>query len=229
MNRSTSVRTDPESATDPDTESSSGTTESAPVADESRRRSKALSAALRRGRRTGNSSIQLKTVVVGALVLALAVAVAVLGWQLSDKSDQIAAGRAEQAGTAHAEQVALDYATAAAEMNFQDLASWRSRLTKGTSPELSNRLTQAAGSMEQIITPLQWVSTAKPVAAKVRSDNNGIYSVDCFVSVLTKNSQAPEGIQSTATYQLTLDSHDNWTITDIGGIGNALDGATAPK
>ncbi|WP_040819794.1 hypothetical protein [Nocardia jiangxiensis] len=222
MTNSTSVLTDPEA--DTDAAASESTSE-----DRTRRRSAVLSSALRRGRRTGDSSIKLKTVATAAIVLILAVAVAVLGWQLSDKADQIDAARADQAGTAHAEQVALDYATAAAQMNFQDVASWRTRLTKGTSPELSNRLTQAATSMEQIITPLQWVSTAKPVAAKVRSDNNGIYAVDCFVSVLTKNSQAPEGIQSTATYQLTLDSHSNWTITDIGGIGSALNGAAAPR
>ncbi|MEV5839339.1 hypothetical protein [Nocardia sp. NPDC052112] len=29
--------------------------------------------------------------------------------------------------------------------------------------------------MEQIITPLQWVSTAKPIAAKVRSEASGTY------------------------------------------------------
>lgn len=222
MTNSTSVLTDPE-PTD------TATTPSAEAEIAAGRRPIPLSSILRRGRRTGESSIKLKTVAVATLVLVLAVALAILGWQLSDKSDQIAADRSESAETAHAEQVALDYATAAAEMNFQDLAAWRSRLTKGTSPELSNRLTQAAGSMEQIITPLQWVSTAKPVAAKVRSNNNGIYAVDCFVSVLTKNSQAPEGIQSTATYQLSLDSHHNWTITDIGGVGSALGNANAPR
>ncbi|WP_228798538.1 hypothetical protein [Nocardia nova] len=222
MTNSTSVLTDPE-PTD------TAAAPSAEVEGASGRRSASLFSILRRGRRTGESSIKLKTLAVGVLVLVLAAAVALLGWQLSDTSDQIAAARSERADTAHAEQIALDYATAAAEMNFQDLAAWRTRLTKGTSPELSNRLTQAAGSMEQIITPLQWVSTAKPVAAKVRSNNNGIYAVDCFVSVLTKNSQAPEGIQSTATYQLSLDSHHNWTITDIGGVGSALGSANAPR
>ncbi|MEV5651938.1 hypothetical protein AB0L57_27145 [Nocardia sp. NPDC052254] len=217
MTQSGSVLTDPESV---DTATSD---------DAAAEQRSTLAAALNRGRRTGESSIKLKTVAVAVIVILLAVAVAVLGWQLHDKNDRIDAARAERTETAHAEQVALDYATAAAEMNFQDLASWRARLTKGTSPELSNRLTQAAGSMEQIITPLQWVSTAKPVAAKVHTNNNGSYTVDCFVSVLTKNSQAPEGIQSTATYSLTLDSHSNWTITDIGGIGSALGGATPPK
>ncbi|AHH19868.1 hypothetical protein NONO_c50840 [Nocardia nova SH22a] len=219
MSQSSAVLTDTESA-------------DAVVADDtaatSTRRS-ALSAAVRRGRRTGESSIKLKTVAVAVIMVLLAAGAGILGWQLHDRNQQIDAARADRAATAHAEQAALDYATAAAEMNFQDLASWRTRLTKGTSPELSNRLTQAAGSMEQIITPLQWVSTAKPVAAKVHSNNNGIYTVDCFVSVLTKNSQAPEGIQSTATYSLTLDSHSNWTITDIGGIDGALGGATPPR
>ena len=219
MPQSSSVLTEPESVDTTTTDAD------AP----SPRRSAPLSAILSRGRRTGESSIKLKTVAVAAIVILLAVAVGVLCWQLHDENDRIDAARAQQADTTHAEQVALDYATAAAEMNFQDLASWRTRLTKGTSPELSNRLTQAAGSMEQIITPLQWVSTAKPVAAKVHSNNNGIYAVDCFVSVLTKNSQAPEGIQSTATYSLTLDSHSNWTITDIGGIGSALGGTAPPK
>ncbi|MET7773184.1 hypothetical protein [Nocardia sp. NPDC005366] len=182
---------------------------------------------VRRGRDAGESAIKLKTLVCGLVVFAMAATIAVLGWQLHRESGDLDAVHTAAADSAHAEQIALDYATAAAEMNFQDLSTWRGRLTKGTSQELSGRLTQAATSMEQIIVPLQWVSTAKPIAAKVRSVDNGVYSVDCFVSILTKNSQAPEGIQSTATYQLSLDSADNWTISDIGGIGPAF-GATDP-
>ncbi|MEV5835937.1 hypothetical protein [Nocardia sp. NPDC052112] len=193
------------------------------------RAGKVVGAVVRRGRRAGDSSIKLKTVIAWAIVIAMVLAIGVIGWQLHSKASDLDALHANAADSAHVEQVALDYATAAAEMNFQDLAAWRTRLTKGTSPELSNRLTQAATSMEQIITPLQWVSTAKPIAAKVRSEANGTYSVDCFVSVLTKNSQAPEGIQSTATYQLSIDSRNNWTVTDIGGIGSALAGAGAPR
>ncbi|MEV0364647.1 hypothetical protein ACIBEK_09145 [Nocardia fusca] len=70
---------------------------------------------------------------------------------------------------------------------------------------------------------------AQPVAAKVRSVDNGVYSVDCFVSILTKNSQAPEGIQSTATYQLSLDSRNDWAVTEIGGVGAALEPSAAPR
>jgi Mce-associated membrane protein len=166
---------------------------------------------------------------VSILVFATVAALGVLGWQVHAKSNDIDQLHQRAAGNAHAEQAALDYATGAAEMDFHDLVAWRGKLTKGTTPELSNRLTQAATSMEQIIAPLQWTSTAKPIVAKVRSESNGVYSVDCFVSVLTKNSQAPDGIQSTATYQLTIDSHNSWVITDIAGIDSALGSKGAPR
>ncbi|MVU80773.1 hypothetical protein GPX89_26410 [Nocardia sp. ET3-3] len=183
---------------------------------------------LSRGRNAGESTIKLKTIVAAVAAVAVTAAVGALGWQLHAKSTDLNNLHADAAGRAHAEQIALDYATGAAEMDFHDLASWRGRLTKGTSPELSNRLTQAAASMEQIITPLQWVSTAKPIAAKVLSESNGAYSIDCFVSVLTKNTQAADGINSTATYQLTVDSRNNWSITNIGGIDSALSPKSAP-
>jgi hypothetical protein len=76
--------------------------------------------------------------------------------------------------------------------------------------------------MEQILVPLQWASTATPLAAKVRSDSGPVYVVDCFVSVMTKTSQGPDPLQSTATYSITLDRSQNWQITDVGGIGSAL-------
>lgn len=120
---------------------------------------------------------------------------------------------------AHAEKVALDYAVNAATMNYQDLNGWKSKLVAGTSPELNDKLSKAAESMQQILIPLQWSSSARPLIAKVRSNMSGIYVVDCFVSVQTKTMQAPEPLMSTATYSLTLDSNKNWQITDVGGIG----------
>lgn len=164
----------------------------------------------------------MKSLVVGVLVLAAVLAVGVLGWQLHDKAGEIDSLHRQAADSAHAEAVALNYATGAAAMDFHDLAAWRGRLTAGTTPELSHRLTQASNSMEQIITPLQWTSTAKPIAAKVRSVSNGLYTVNCFVDVTTRNQQAPDGIDSTATYQLTIDANHNWVISDISGIDSAL-------
>ncbi|GGL10199.1 hypothetical protein [Nocardia jinanensis] len=176
--------------------------------------------------RLGEQPVTLRTVGIVVLIACLVAAVGVLGWQVRAKANELDDLRASAAVREQVEQVALDYATGAAEMNFRDLAAWHGRLTKGTTPELSDRLTRAASSMEQIIMPLQWTSTARPIAAKILSESNGIYSVSCFVSVLTKNSQAPDGIQSTATYQLSIDSENNSVITEIGGIGSAL--PTAP-
>ncbi|MFZ2172621.1 MAG: hypothetical protein WAW17_01035 [Rhodococcus sp. (in: high G+C Gram-positive bacteria)] len=159
---------------------------------------------------------------IGLLIIGLGAAVCVLGFVLSSKSDTIASMTARQDGQDRAAQIALDYAVGAADMNFTDLPVWNERLTKGVSPELSAKLTQAATSMEQVITPLQWVSTAEPIAAKVESESGGVYVVNAFVSVLTKNSQAPGGVQSTATYAVTVDSNSDWSITDVGGVDGAL-------
>ena len=78
--------------------------------------------------------------------------------------------------------------------------------------------------MEQILVPLQWNSTSKPLAAKVHSSSGRVYVVDSFVSVLTKTAQSAEPLQSTATYSVTIDSSKDWQITDVGGIGAAVKG-----
>jgi hypothetical protein len=77
--------------------------------------------------------------------------------------------------------------------------------------------------MEQVLVPLQWSSSARPLVAKVRSTTGGVYVVDSFVSVDTKTIQSPDPLQSTATYSTTIDSNNNWLITDVGGIGSALE------
>jgi Mce-associated membrane protein len=76
--------------------------------------------------------------------------------------------------------------------------------------------------MEQILLPLEWSSSAKPLAAKVRSHDKGVYVVDAFVSVLTKTVQAAEKLQSTATYSVTIDPSNGWKISDVGGIGQVV-------
>jgi hypothetical protein len=158
------------------------------------------------------------------LIAALVVAVGVLAWLYIGDQDKLDAQARQSENTAHAEKIALDYATNAAAMNFQDLNGWKTKLVAGTSPELKDRLSKAADQMEQILVPLQWNSTARPLAAKVRSSNGGVYTVDSFVSVLTKTVQGPDPLQSTATYSVTVDSTKGWQITDVGGIGAAVEG-----
>jgi Mce-associated membrane protein len=167
-------------------------------------------------------SVSLRGLIVGALIVAMVAATAVLGWLYVDARQQLAAQATQSANDEKAEKIALDYAVNAATMDYKDLQAWKVKLTAGTSPELSKKLSEAGTSMEQVLVPLEWSSNAQPLVAKVRSANGGIYVVDSFVSVQTKTVQAPEALQSTATYSTTIDSNNNWQITDVGGIGSAM-------
>ena len=173
-------------------------------------------------RRAKSVSVSLRGLILGGLIVALVAATAVMGWLYVDARQQLTAQATQSANDAKAEKIALDYAVNAATMDSKDLQSWKVKLTAGTSPELSKKLSEAGTSMEQVLVPLQWSSTAQALVAKVRSSTGGIYVVDSFVSVLTKTIQAPEALQSTATYSTTIDSNNNWQITDVGGIGSAM-------
>jgi Mce-associated membrane protein len=164
------------------------------------------------------ASVSVRSLVVGAITSVAAVVIGVLAWLYIGAENELDAQTRQAANYQLAEEKALHYAVNAAAMNFKDLGAWKVKLVEGTSPELKEKLTQAADSMEQILVPLQWNSTAKALVAKVRSEDGGVYVVDAFVSVLTKTMQAPEGLQSTATYSVTLDSNANWQITDVGGL-----------
>ncbi|MFF2060065.1 hypothetical protein [Rhodococcus qingshengii] len=183
--------------------------------------------------RAAGRSVSVRTLALGGVAavgaIAIVAAIAVLGWRLNTVSSENSEQTQQLQNHQHAETIALDYATGAAQMSFEDTTQWRARLTQGTSPELTNRLTQASTSMEQLIIPLQWSSTAQPIAAKVLSSNDGIYEVVCFVNVLTRNSQSPDGIDSTATYKMTIDSNSDWMITEISGIDSALGDGSPPK
>ena len=167
-------------------------------------------------------SLSLRSVLLGAVIVVLVAAVAALGWLYAGARHQIDDQAVTSANDARAEKVALDYAVNAATMDYKDLAAWHVKLVAGTTPELTKKLSDAGASMEQVLVPLQWSSSAKPLIAKVRSSTGGIYVVDSFVSVQTKTVQAPEALQSTATYSTTIDSNNNWLITDVGGIGSAM-------
>src|SRR5467141_1855624 len=162
------------------------------------------------------------TVSVRAMVVGLVAALGVMTWLYLGSKQHLDDQARQASNSRRAEQVALDYAVSAAVMDFKDLATWKTDLVKGTTPELKDKLTKAATSMEQILVPLEWNSTARPLVAKVRSDTNGTYVVDAFVSVLTKTVQAPDGLQSTATYSVTIDSNHDWLISDVGGIGDVV-------
>ncbi|BBU21251.1 hypothetical protein [Mycobacterium xenopi] len=167
-------------------------------------------------------SLSVRSLVVAAVIAVLAGAVATLAWLYVGARGQLSAQASEAANDARAEKTALEYAVNAATMDVKDLQAWKVKLVAGTSPELNHKLSEAANSMEQILVPLEWSSTAQPLVAKVRSRSGGLFVVDCFVSVQTKTVQAPEPLQSTATYSVTIDSNNNWLITDVGGVGSVV-------
>jgi Mce-associated membrane protein len=168
-------------------------------------------------------SISVRGLVIVAVAAALIGTIGTLAWLYVGAQRKVDAEARQSANNAHAEKVALDYAVSAAAMNFEDLNAWKVKLVAGTTPELKDKLTKAATSMEQIIVPLQWTSTARPLVAKVRSHTAAVYVVDSFVSVETKTMQAPDPLQSTAAYSITIDTGKDWKITDVGGIGAVVD------
>ena len=167
-------------------------------------------------------SISLRTLALVSIVVGLIGAVAVMTWLYVGTNTKLDAQAQQARDETHAEQIALDYAVRAAIMNHQDLGPWKKALVEGTTPELTKKLSEAANAMEQILLPLQWTSTAKPLAAKVRSHEDGVYVVDAFVGVMTKTVQAAESLQSTATYSVTVDPANGWKISDVGGIAQIV-------
>lgn len=164
-------------------------------------------------------SLRLRTLVVASLLVLLLAATGAMTWLYLGERGKVEAQQRQAAADRHAEQIALDYAVGAAKVNFQDLNAWKARLIQGTTPNLARKLTKAGTQMQQLFIPLEWNSDATPLVAKVRSNTNGIYVVDTFVSVTTKTKQTPDVLPSTATYSITIDSNDNWQISDVGGIG----------
>lgn len=167
-------------------------------------------------------SINMRALALLVVIGALATALGVTGWLYAGARGELDDQNQRAAMNARVEKISLDYAVNAATMNFENLNAWQAQLVEGTSPELSEKLTTAAKSMEQILVPLKWVSTAQPLVAKVRSENNAVYTVDCFVSVQTQTAQAPDPLQSTATYSLTIDGNNDFQITDVGGIASVV-------
>jgi hypothetical protein len=167
-------------------------------------------------------SVSVRTLLLGMLITGLVAAVGVFAWLYLGARGKLDEQQRQTADKSHAERIALDYAVDAARIDAKNLDAWKKNLVKGTTPELKAKLDEAGKSMEQILTPLQWDSTAVPLVAKVRSNANGIYVVDTFVGVQTKTVQAPDGLQSTATYGITIDSNHGWQISDVGGIGSVV-------
>lgn len=168
---------------------------------------------------------------LSAVVVVLAVAATAFGflWQSAasdrdDARDQLAAVTQTQETNARAQDIAKKYAIGVATIDYQNLGAWRTSLTAGTTDELTKQLREVATQFEQIVVPLQWQSTATPLGTIVTSNKDGLIAVNVFLNMVTKSTQRPEGIPSTATYTLTIDTKQDWKISDVSGVDAALAG-----
>ncbi|UFS99049.1 hypothetical protein [Nocardia huaxiensis] len=171
---------------------------------------------------TRTVSIPVSTLAWSVALAAVTVIAIVLGVLLLNARGEISDRDALAADHLHAEQVASDYAVGAATVNYADFASWVGRLKANTAPALANKFDSTASSLQQILDPLKWSSTASPISAKVVSETDGVYNVNVFVNVTSTNAQNPEGGQTTVTYSVTVDRNADWKITDVGGMDGAL-------
>ena len=165
---------------------------------------------------------------VSMLCVAALVAVAVLAYLLVQRSDDLVAERQLTADKQTAETVAGRYAVGAATFDFNNLQPWSAALKNGTAPELNSRFDVAVNTLTPLIQEVQWVQTAKLIAAKtvdIRADRQFIVQV--FVSTHMTSTQNPKGLNTVTPYTITLDRDSNWLITDVAGIaGAAQDGSS---
>ncbi|MEV6558735.1 hypothetical protein AB0M22_23690 [Nocardia sp. NPDC051756] len=167
-------------------------------------------------------SIEIPTLIRGAVITVLVLAVIVLSIFLVRARGELAGDRAAAADDRHAEQVAIDYAVGASTINYADINTWIGKLRANTAPALAGKFETVGPKMGELLLPLKWTSTATPVAAKVTARNNGVYTVNAFVSLTISNVQNPQAGQVTATYTVTVDQHSGWQVTEVGGMNQAL-------
>ncbi|MEU0538724.1 hypothetical protein ABZ319_02570 [Nocardia sp. NPDC005978] len=171
---------------------------------------------------SGTVSIRRSTLVTGvALLTAAAVAGTTTTLWLSARSDLSAADAARSAER-RAEQVATDYAVGAATIDYRQADAWVGKLKANTSPQLAGKFDATAGKLQEILVPLQWTSTAAPLAAKVADTQGELYRVNVFVNVTSKSAQNPDGVQTTATYTVSVDAAQGWQVVDVGGAEGAF-------
>jgi Mce-associated membrane protein len=167
-------------------------------------------------------SLRLSTVLTTVALVALVALSATLGGLWLSARGTLHDRDAAQAADRHAQQVATDYAVGASTINYQDVNSWLTKLKANTSPQLSTKFDATGPKLQQILVPLQWTSSATPIASTVMSKDNGVYKVDVFLNVTSTSAQTPDGAQTTVTYTVNVDPNSGWKVTDVGGMTGAL-------
>ncbi|MGZ9826404.1 hypothetical protein ACXYTP_05780 [Tsukamurella ocularis] len=164
-------------------------------------------------------------VVASVLVLALVASTVTFGvlWsgaegRADDARAELATVQRAAADDATATRTAATYAAGASSFDYRNLAPWHTALVKGVSPELKTRLESTAGAMDQLLQPMQWVSTGTVVDSVVNARSGSVYKVNVYVKVSATSAQKVEPSVNLAQYAVTLDQSKDWQITDVGGV-----------
>ncbi|WP_433732680.1 hypothetical protein ACQP0C_10170 [Nocardia sp. CA-129566] len=160
--------------------------------------------------------VPVSTMVVAAAGVLMLAATITFGTLWAVARGNLADRDATAADQRQAEQIATDYALGASTIDYQDFNSWVGRLKANTTAELAAKFDTTAPKLRDLITPLHWTSTATPDAAKVMSDNGGVYVVNVFLTAASTSVQTPDGGMTTVTYKVTVNKNAGWKITDVG-------------
>ncbi|MEV0852976.1 MULTISPECIES: hypothetical protein [Nocardia] len=167
-------------------------------------------------------SVDLRSIIVGAIVVTLVVGMSVSFLLWLSARNELREADSIASAEKRAEEIASEYAVGASNIDYQNFDGWVRNLKSNTSPALTNKFDLTAPQLKEIVLPLKWSSNATPIAAKVKSEDAGVYVVNVFLSVTSTSAQTPEGAQTTVTYTVTLDKNADWKITDVGGVDMAL-------
>ena len=163
----------------------------------------------------------------GSAVLLAVASVAViasvaLGGMWTHRGSELQADRQDREDRHTAETIGGEYAVGAAQFDFRGLEPWAQALKNGTADSLDARFDIAVKTLSPLLKQIQWVQTAKLLAAKTTDVRDGRhFVVQVFVSTHMTSTQSPEGMTTVTPYTVTLDRGDDWRITDVAGIAGA--------
>lgn len=150
------------------------------------------------------------------VIVGLLVVTGVSLWQMRSLQTQLDAERSQNADALHAQQVAADYAVAAAHIDYRNFDPWFASLRRGVNDRLAGQFSSSEPALRDLLGQLQWTSTGSLVGSDITAQHDGKYEVQVFVDVTTSNVQSPQGVKTTALYPITIEKN-GWRISDISG------------
>ncbi|QNG19642.1 mce associated protein mas1a [Rhodococcus triatomae] len=162
------------------------------------------------GRRTNR--VGARTILAGALVLALVAFAAVM-------TVQVLSGRGENGLRTEAVDVARDYAVAMSSFDYQNLDANRETIAEMSTPAFAHTYNEMVDALAGIVTDGQGQATATAEHVAVESLDDGRAVVLVFADQQAVNVTAPEG--NTQKYRMVLTlvrDGDRWLVDDVQTI-----------